>query len=191
MLDKICSIIAPHHCSVCQKRADGLCASCFVSLVIKDIKTCILCGVKLTSSRCNHCQLKGVRQQVFTKLCPSLRAVIHDYKYNSQRSLAKFFIQIVRRSKFSLNNASVLVPMPTNTHHVRIRGFDHTLNIVRHLKKYYHCEHKPILLRKSNFRQVGADRQTRFKQANLAFYCPTPLLTGVEYVIFRGKRHRY
>ena len=46
------------------------------------------------------------------------------------------------------------------------------------------CEYEMVLRRKTNFRQVGADRQTRFTQAENAFISRYSLSPDRTYVIF-------
>ncbi len=64
---------------------------------------------------------------------------------------------------------SILVPLPTATHHIRSRGFDHTLLIAKHLSRLRHLPAKKVLLRNKNTVQVGSDRASRLSQADFAY----------------------
>lgn len=113
-----------------------------------------------------------------------LRKLLHEYKYNNKRAFCKVLAQIVSNNIDNTGCNYVIVPLPTSSKHRRQRGYDHILNIVRHLSKMTNCEYEMVLKRKTNFRQVGADRQTRFTQAENAFISRYPLSPDRTYIIF-------
>jgi predicted amidophosphoribosyltransferase len=113
-----------------------------------------------------------------------LRKLLHEYKYNNKRAFCKVLAQIVSNNIDNTGRNYIIVPLPPSSKHRRQRGYDHILNIVRHLSKMANCEYEMVLKRKTNFRQVGADRQTRFIQAENAFISRYPLSPDRMYVIF-------
>jgi len=113
-----------------------------------------------------------------------LRKLLHEYKYNNKRAFCKVLAQIVSNNIDNTGRNYIIVPLPPSSKHRRQRGYDHILNIVRHLSKMTNCEYEMVLKRKTNFRQVGADRQTRFIQAENAFISRYPLSPNRTYVIF-------
>ena len=186
MLDKLISLISPHHCVVCSDMADGMCKKCMLQLKPFNLHNCILCGYGLnTGSRCcSSCELANVNQLITVKMSKDLRKLLHEYKYNNKRAFCKVLAQIVSNNIDNTGRNYIIVPLPTSSKHRRQRGYDHILNIVRHLSKMTNCEYEMVLRRKTNFRQVGADRQTRFIQVENAFISRYPLSPDRTYVIF-------
>lgn len=186
MLDKLISLISPHHCVVCSDIADGMCKKCMLQLKPFNSHNCILCGYGLnTGSRCcSSCELANVNQLITVKMSKDLRKLLHEYKYNNKRAFCKVLAQIVSNNIDNTGRNYIIVPLPPSSKHRRQRGYDHILNIVRHLSKMTNCEYEMVLRRKTNFRQVGADRQTRFIQAENAFILRYPLSPDCTYIIF-------
>ena len=79
MLDKLISLISPHHCVVCSDIADGMCKKCMLQLKLFNSHNCILCGCGLnTGSRCcSSCELANVNQSITVKMSNDLRKLLH------------------------------------------------------------------------------------------------------------------
>lgn len=186
MLDKLISLISPHHCVVCSDIADGMCKKCMLQLKPFNLHNCILCGYGLNTGNrcCSSCELANVNQLIIVKMSKDLRKLLHEYKYNNKRAFCKVLAQIVSNNIDNTGRNYIIVPLPPSSKHRRQRGYDHILNIVRHLSKMTNCEYEMVLKRKTNFRQVGADRQTRFIQAENAFISRYPLSPDRTYIIF-------
>lgn len=186
MLDKLISLISLHHCVVCSDIADGMCKKCMLQLKPFNLHNCILCGYGLNTGNrcCSSCELANVNQLIIVKMSKDLRKLLHEYKYNNKRAFCKVLAQIVSNNIDNTGRSYIIVPLPPSSKHRRQRGYDHILNIVRHLSKMTNCEYEMVLKRKTNFRQVGADRQTRFIQAENAFISRYPLSPDRTYIIF-------
>lgn len=186
MLDKLISLISPHHCVVCSDIADGMCKKCMLQLKPFNLHNCILCGYGLNTGNrcCSSCELANVNQLIIVKMSKDLRKLLHEYKYNNKRAFCKVLAQIVSNNIDNTGRSYIIVPLPPSSKHRRQRGYDHIFNIVRHLSKMTNCEYEMVLKRKTNFRQVGADRQTRFIQAENAFISRYPLSPDRTYIIF-------
>ena len=186
MLDKLISLISPHHCVVCSDIADGMYKKCMLQLKPFNLHNCILCGYGLNTGNrcCSSCELANVNQLIIVKMSKDLRKLLHEYKYNNKRAFCKVLAQIVSNNIDNTGRSYIIVPLPPSSKHRRQRGYDHILNIVRHLSKMTNCEYEMVLKRKTNFRQVGADRQTRFIQAENAFISRYPLSPDRTYIIF-------
>jgi competence protein ComFC len=137
--------------------------------------------VKSHQNICPNC--KNPKKSSFCKKCKNLPPIyvagsrnsllgeiIHDYKYHSVRSLSRPLAEILDRTlPKNLPKNSILVPLPTASHHIRSRGFDHTYKIAKDLAKIRKFKIEKILLRDKNTVQVGADKKTRLKQASKAY----------------------
>ncbi len=184
MFDDIFSLISPHYCVICNNIANGLCGPCKKFIQPTTLQTCVLCKSDLKNYSCQSCELSPAPQYASLKLSDELRKLIHAYKYSYKRAFAKTLAELIDEHAPSFPPNTILVPVPTSSRHIRQRGYDHTLNIVRHLAKKRKCDYKPVIKRKTNFRQVGANRQKRFIQAKNAFYVTKSLPSSPTYVIF-------
>lgn len=130
---------------------------------------CPNCKSQLKNHKCPKCKdlppifYIGERENLLSNL-------IYDFKYNSARAIGIKFAQILNEIlPQKLPDDSVFIPLPTSTKHVRERGFDHTLFIIKRLAKLRHLKVGKLLLRNKNTVQVGTDERTRKIQANSAY----------------------
>ncbi|MBQ3296217.1 ComF family protein [Candidatus Saccharibacteria bacterium] len=99
-----------------------------------------------------------------------LGELIHDYKYHSVRALARPLAELLDSAlPKDLPKDTRIVPLPTATHHIRSRGFDHTLLLAKKLGKLRDLPVEKLLERNKNTVQVGSDRSARLTQADSAY----------------------
>ncbi len=151
-------LIAPHSCRGCGATGEALCDRC--KKYLENQKYSL-------PPKCETADLPpfytiGARDGL-------LKHLIHDYKYNSVRSLGKTFAELLNHALPEVPNA-IIVPLPTIPRHIRERGFDHTKLIAKHLARIRHYKIETMLKRSRNIVQVGADRHTRLEQAKNAYY---------------------
>ncbi|MDO4612080.1 MAG: hypothetical protein Q4B29_01295 [Candidatus Saccharibacteria bacterium] len=149
-------LLAPHSCRGCGHTGEALC-DCCKNNILKQ-KTSFRPKEKLPKTF-----IVGKRDGLLNDL-------IHDFKYNSNRSLAKPLAELLAE-KLPKNQKGkvVVVPLPTATNHIRTRAFDHTLLLAKHLARFKGYQVEELLVRTKNTVQVGADEKTRLKQAREAF----------------------
>ena len=164
-------LISPHSCRGCGRIGTVLCECC-KNYILKDRRAfCPQCKNKLpaTTSSCPNC-LNLPPIYVVSNRNGLLGTLIHDYKYYSIRALAKPLAEFLDTIlPANLPKSSILVPLPTATHHIRSRGLDHTYLIAKHLAKARHIPVKKLLTRNKNTVQVGSDRGKRLTQASSAY----------------------
>ena len=162
-------LISPHSCRGCGRIGEPLCECCKNYIFKNHTKICPNCKTKKTTDSCKKCPDLPPIFVVSTKNS-LLGSLIHDYKYHSVRALAKPLSELLDSClPKNLPKNSILVPLPTATHHVRARGFDHTYLIAKNLGRLRHLEVKKLLIRRKNTVQVGANREERLSQASLAY----------------------
>lgn len=183
MFDKLLQIIAPHHCYYCQKTGDVLCDSCIYNIANDEESICIECRKPTLSGVCADCKLPYFKTWVVATREGELAKLIDDYKwfrmYGAHISLSK----LLDNRLPVLPEATVVVPIPTISHHKRIRGYDHADLIASHFAKSRNISKQNILKRKNNSIQHTADRSKRRLQAEEAFYCKDSLDPNVPYLI--------
>ena len=111
MLDKLISLISPHHCVVCSDIADGMCKKCMLQLKPFNSHNCILCGYGLNTGNrcCSSCELANVNQLITVKMSKDLRKLLHEYKYNNKRAFCKVLAQIVSNNIDNINNIEIVI----------------------------------------------------------------------------------
>ncbi len=163
-------LLAPHSCRGCRLTGSPLCDRCKKYILSNHISLCPICKTPNTTGKCETCInlpptfIVGERSDLIASL-------IHDFKYNSVRALARPLAELINKTLPAFPNQVIIVPLPTISRHIRERGFDHTLLIAKHLAKLRgpRCQVSKLLIRHQNTVQVGADYNTRLSQASSAY----------------------
>ena len=156
-LPSLLDILAPHSCRGCGHIGSVLCNRCKNNIILEnsDIK------IK-TPKSFPPIFVAGQRISLLDNL-------IQDLKYHSVRAVAKTLAILLHQTLPRFESSTTIVPLPTISKHIRSRGLDHTLLISKHFAKIRHFKVEKLLIRNQNTVQVGADRQTRIKQATKAY----------------------
>lgn len=130
---------------------------------------CPNCKNKKTHGLCKNCKnLPPI--YIVSNRNAILGELIHDYKYHSVRALARPLAELMDSAlPKDLPKNSIIVPLPSATHHIRTRGLDHTMKIAKNLGQIRHLPVKQLILRNKNTVQVGTDKKTRLAQASSAY----------------------
>lgn len=162
-------LLFPHSCRGCGRIGDVFCDRC-KNYIIKNRKNfCPKCKNENPTGICASCGDLPPIYVVSDRNGP-LGSFIHDYKYHSIRALASPLADLLDAAlPDDLPANSVLVPLPTATHHIRQRGFDHTLLLAKKLSRLRRLPVEQLLLRSKNTVQVGADRAERLTQVEKAY----------------------
>lgn len=152
-LPSLLDLLSPHSCRGCGLMGEPICKRCKNNII----------ATHRNSKQPSSFYAVGERNGILGDL-------IHDYKYYSIHSLARSLAELLNSAlPKDLPKKSIFVPLPTATHHIRERGFDHTLKIAKNLSKLRHIPIKQVLIRNKNTVQVGSDRKTRLAQATSAY----------------------
>ena len=162
-------LLSPHSCRGCGHLGEPFCKCCKNYILKSHKDVCPQCKALKHTKKCQNCQdLPPI--YVVAERNGLLGGVIHDYKYYSIRALAHPLAELVDSVlPQDLPSRSIIVPLPTATHHIRARGLDHTHLIAKNLAKIRKYPEKHLLLRNKNTVQVGSDRSKRLSQAEAAY----------------------
>ena len=178
-LGKLLDMLLPFYCRGCGKAGSLLCEDCRSDIKIigrvqrvgdgekeqgvliqglgvgKDVKKTIRLGEIETLF------IGGLRQG-------ALKSLISDYKFKSVKKATEVLIPILDETVPESLDA-VIVPLPTIRKHIRERGFDHTKRLAEEFGKSRGLKVSEVLMRVNKTVQVGADEETRERQAAEAY----------------------
>ncbi len=171
MLSRLLDIIAPESCLECQVEGSIWCDWCRLQY------DCL-------PSRCFVCHATTANFEVCQK-CRKTTSLSSVYVYGEYKGINKQLVQLLKfdckrhiatpmaRSMgdalpyFGAN--TVLVPVPSASSHIRLRGFDQTVVLAKELSKHKGLKINNLLIRTNHIRQVGSTKALRKKQIAGAF----------------------
>lgn len=171
LIENTLALIAPHRCLICRMEGSLLCPACQETSLVS------------IPSRCYRCHAM-TRQSAVCKSCKSSVKIGHVWVAAQYENASK---EILRRLKFERARAGALpvasavesvlphLPenimvchIPTANNRVRRRGYDQAEEIAKELCRIRDWQNKKLFIRTGSSRQVGADRQERFKHLEKA-----------------------
>jgi ComF family protein len=184
MIDGLLSYLAPHLCSSCGEIGAILCNSCKYDIVQTDSLQCVACGGGASvSGICRQCQVPYVKAWCVGMHTESLRHLVKQYKFDYAKAAAKVLTELLLTRVSELPAATVIVPVPTVSAHIRARGYDHIGLIARRFAKKRRLRLQPVLERVGSDKQRGAGRAQRIAQAKKAFRVRSALDPSVPYLL--------
>ncbi len=147
--------------------------------------SCFSCGVPSLHGVCPACRPRFAFSNawVVAERRDQMKRLLEDYKFERVYAAHQAFADLLNARLPLLPAETVVVPIPTIPRHVRQRGYDHAALIARTFARRRRLRYQPILKRKTNTVQVGANRATRRRQAEEAFICRTNLSSDTPYLI--------
>ncbi len=164
------NFIFPYSCRGCGRIGKPLCDHCKKNIILDRSVFCPNCKTKIKTNDCQKCHdLPPI--YLVGELNDIIGALVHDFKFQSTRSLARPLAEILDGILPATNGITKIIPLPTISKHVRERGFDHTYLIAKQLSKIRgkNATVEKILIRAKDTIQVGTDRKMRLKQASSAY----------------------
>ncbi len=183
MLDSLLQIIAPHHCYSCQKVGSVLCTSCAYNIENEGQSVCIECLKPALEGICGTCNLPFQKAWYVSIREGELAQIIDDYKWARKYEAYKPLVLLLDSRLPDIPLKTVIVPIPTISHHKRIRGYDHIDILAKSLAKQRNLKKQNVLKRKNDSVQHKATKVERMKQADVAFECKQELESNVPYLL--------
>ncbi len=154
----ILDLFCPFHCKKCGHLGRPLCECCKKYITKQNSKNHQLQDFV----DCCEGWTCGWRDEIPGQLA-------QDYKYHSTRAIGPILAELLAAIIPDLGPDVIIVPLPTNTKHIRERGFDHTQKIAKYLARLRNWQYQPILRREQNTVQVGTSLNERHQQAECAY----------------------
>lgn len=134
-----------------------------LDLVFPDVEVCIYCGSEGAHPRyrvCKDCaseerenmlssmELQGRRCYPYMRYCDISRKIVHNLKYNDQVWLAEKMgeriFNVLRRNQVKFDTVTFV---PLHKSKQRMRGYNQSERLARHMAKYYGIEPEELLVR--------------------------------------------
>lgn len=184
MLDSLFSRLAPHYCLSCGAIGMQICENCFYDIDLELRQTCFKCHSILSLQQCLSCdELKNVQQLILSERQGILLRLIDEYKFGAKREAFMIIARLFDQYAPYFPAGTQLVPIPTSSKHIRMRGFDHTHDFTKAFAELREIPYVRALHRRHNHAQVGASVKQRRLQAETAFISTRPLADDVLYVL--------
>lgn len=171
ILEAIISRVAPHNCLVCGQEGSLLCVWCQIETLPALPARCYNCFTLSEASKvCQRCRRLSPLKHVWvrTDYESTAKQLIHAYKFDHARAGAGLIAGFMKEALPYIENA-IVVPVPTASSRVRLRGFDHTALLAKQLAKQTGLAYLPALKRVGQSKQVGTKRAVRKAQMKGAF----------------------
>ncbi len=163
-------IIAPHSCRGCGHIGSPLCDCCKKYIIKRHQNFCPNCKTQNIYGICQKCS-NLPPTFVVDRRNSLIGTLAEDYKFLSNRSLANSLSDILDQIIPDIKGDVVIVPLPTNTKHIRERGLDHTFLLAKKLARLRGKNYsvQKLLSRAHNTTQVGTNKKQRRAQAEKAY----------------------
>lgn len=179
LLEKLVSILAPHHCIICGTEDNILCTACAADVFIPIQSLCVFCEKPTTDWQvCKKCARPNPLNSVWVaaEYGGLVADLLHKYKFERVKAAYKPLAVVLDSTLPYLELGTLIVPLPTVQSRVRQRGYDQSVLLAKELARLRGLKLAPVLERAKDTRQVGADRKQRIKQADLAYNLLNPNL---------------
>jgi ComF family protein len=184
MIDKLLSIVAPHHCSGCGKSGSLLCEDCKYNIIYETKDVCFVCQRPCgTVGLCNTCNVPYSRAWCVGERKDALQRLIGLYKFERTKSAYLVLADLLALTLPDLPDDIVVVPVPTVLSHIRQRGYDHTLLFVKRFAKIKQLKLSRVLIRATNTTQRHTSASRRKSQAEQAFTVNQRLDKNTTYLL--------
>ena len=143
MLDRVLSILAPHHCYGCQKPPKLLCSEC-KKHNIKNYNSNNEIVLRIDG--------KAILIQYISQREGALKALIDGYKFQREKISYKILAEFLN-DVFPVSSGEIIIAIPTSSAHKRERGYDHMKLIGRQYAKLANTIFLEILEGNRNYSQ--------------------------------------
>ena len=166
-IEQVIALMIPLECHICGREGDMLCLSCQMQVLPEHISRCYLCN-KLTKQQriCTSCAPKSRLRRVWWLglYKNTVKELIFEMKYHRKRAYARSFGRILSEHIPYLPDDTLVVPIPTASNRIRMRGFDQADLIAKQFAADKDLTFSPLLYRRTQVDQIGKNRDQRQQQ---------------------------
>ena len=171
MINRLLAFIAPHHCCGCDKLGTTLCDRCKNNILNRRISGCVICHKSLN----NNGICKQHRKPYDKLWCVSYRqdelaSLIDQFKFKGVREAYLPLADLLFLYLPTLPKNTVVVPIPTTAHSIRVRSFDHMKLVAKQLAKQAGLSVNIALVRQNNKTQHFAKSAKERREQAKSFF---------------------
>lgn len=187
-------VLFPWACAGCRRELPGvedrgLCERCGVGLPYLDDAVCGLCGLPLKEAGgfCADCRRapRGIRVRSAMAFTPVVQRTIHRFKYAGRVSLCPVLAgwMVPAFERYFAGRMTRFVPVPLHPRSHRLRGYNQSEILARHLSALYGLPVSPRLLMrlKRGQPQAKLNRRGRILNVRQAFALADPPDRGIDW----------
>lgn len=169
------NLLAPHYCCSCGAIGALLCEYCKYDIINDPYEACILCHrlARPGNNLCGSCRAPFTRAWSAGDRREGLRELIDRFKFERVRGAYVPLADLLDSTLPHLPPEVTVVPVPTISPHIRVRGYDQTRLVAQRFARQRNLAYAPWLRRATSTVQRGAGRQQRYRQAKEAFAAPS------------------
>ncbi len=186
LLERLLAPLAPFDCLVCGKEGALLCGFCAQDVLVPLPSRCYRCQ-KLTDdfSVCATCRKLTPLKHVWiaTEYEGTAQMLVKRYKFERARAAVDILVDVIDNVLPVLPKDTLIIPVPTATSRIRLRGYDQAQLLARGLAKQRGLRWARLVTRLSQSRQVGATRKQRHEQLKNAFLVTNPALINGQNIL--------
>ena len=172
LFERTFRILAPHSCLLCGKEGGLICRWCRADACPPLPSLCYHCQKLSPDSRvCERCRPRTPLRHVWmrTNYEETAKLLVQELKFGRNTAAAEIIAELINEILPFLPVDTIIVHVPTNSYHVRQRGYDQSKLIASHLAKARSRSHWSLLGRLGHATQIGSPRQVRLVQLRDAF----------------------
>lgn len=156
-------LIIPHYCCSCGAIESLLCEYCKYDIVSEPFSQCLVClrPVHGSEQLCRDCRLLYTKAWCVAERSGSVKTLIDIYKFDRARAADRILAELACHTLPQLPPTVMVVPVPTITPHVRVRGYGHVERIAKRVAQIRGLAYREVLLWRTNTVQHGASRKVR------------------------------
>lgn len=162
IIDWLLNTVAPHLCSSCGKIGTLFCDDCKSYIKQVPLGECWVCGVRTDYRLCHQCHALIDNIRIVGLREGALQMLIGGFKFRYMRAAASD-IAMLLAPLFSPGD--ILVPLPTQPSHVRVRGYDHTALIAWTMHRRHRVPTISLLATEASHTQHRLSRRERIVAA--------------------------
>lgn len=154
-----------------------LCDWCRQEFVPPVPDRCYRCGALSRDSKvCRGCRRASPLRHVW--VCAEYEGVVAEllrrFKFSRAKAGAQTLAGIMAEKEVFLHSDTIIVPVPTATRRIRMRGYDQAVLIAKAFAHMRMLKCEKLLVRTGQTRQVGASAADRKRQSLLLFRAVSP-----------------
>jgi competence protein ComFC len=185
VVERLISVVAPHECLVCGSEGDLVCGWCLPDVFEPVPSRCYRCYKQTTDSQvCITCKRSSKLKHVWvaTEYSGHAKELVRVFKFERAQAADSILAKSIYKTIPYLPGY-IIVPVPTASSRRRIRGYDQTKLVSKHLSGLAGLPKIHALARQGQMRQVGSKRKQRQAQMKGAFKVIKKELVNKKHVL--------